>query len=289
MPIFEYLLHYLHPASMLLMLLTAAGIIIVCVSVIRLFMKDRSPAEKRSMTEQFYELIFSATTILLFVGTYFLIDFLGYGDQNPLWVQYSDFILLGFIFGSVILTSVLDKFLIPLRKIKTGTRSTMRLLGMLYMLIIFAYIKFIYQNDNYDHIIMYFLTLVIGRFVYFDASVDGFTKAISDAIRSIPLLALALGCSAAIAYVGFSSGYLLISNGVVFSLFVGHLFLLLVIFVLHWITLFVNFIEKARSSGRKNSSRELVSYGTSDGFDEESDYYYEEEDYYGEENSADYD
>ncbi len=255
MGLLGYLQHYLQPHYVLLMLITAIGCIFVCIGLIRLFTARSTPKERQGITEQFYELIFSATTILLFVGTYFLIDFLGYGDQNPFWVEYSDFILLGFIFGSIILNSFLDNFIIPLKTMKPGARSTMRLLGMLYMLIVFAYIKFIYQNDNYDNIIFYFLTLVIGRFVYFDASIEGFTEAISDALRALPLLALSLICSGVIAYVGFSTGYLLRTNGVVFNLFLGHLFLLLVIFVVHWLAMFVNFVTPGRKKTKQTKQK----------------------------------
>ncbi len=234
----DYLRHYFNPSSMLLMLAVAAAAIVICLALIHTVSRSKGEQERISITEQFYEMIFSSTTILLFVGTYFLIDFLGYGDRNPLWQNYSDFILLGFILASVALNSLLDNLLIPLKNMKPGARSTMRLIGMLYMLIVFAYIKFIYEDDNYDRIIMYFLTLVIGRFVYFDASAEGFMTAMQDAARGLPLLGLALFCSGLIAYVGFSSGYLLRSNGVVFSLFIGHLYFLVVIFIFHWISLY---------------------------------------------------
>ncbi len=254
----DYLIHYLNLRPALLMLVTAAGAVLFSVSLIRLFFRKQTPAATRAAAEQFYELIFSATTILLFTGTYFLIDFLGFGRGNPLWLNYSDFILLGFIFGSVLLTSALDHFLIPLKRIQSGARSTMRLLGMLYMLIVFAYVKFIYQNDNYDRIILYFLTLVIGRFVYFDASVEGFAQAVSDAVRAVPLLLLALLCSGLIAYTGFTTGYLLHQNGVIFNLFIGHLYLLAVIFVLHWITLFTGFLGKLKKR-KPDAEAELIS------------------------------
>ncbi len=245
----NYLQHYLHVPSMLLMFATAAAAVVLCLFLIRTVTAKKGIDERIGITEQYYEMIFSSTTILLFVGIYFLIDFLGYGDRNPIWQNYSDFILLGFILASVVLNSFLDNILIPLKNMETGARSTMRLIGMLYMLIVFAYIKFIYEDDNYDRIIMYFITLVIGRFVYFDASAEGFTKAIKDAGRGLPLLGLALACSAVIAYVGFSSGYLLRSNGVVFSLFIGHLYLLAVIFIFHWITLGVRRYRNSKKSG----------------------------------------
>ena len=100
------------------------------------------------------------------------------------------------------------------------------------MLVIFAYIKFIYNDDNYDRIILYFLTLVIGRFVYFDVSISDAAGAVKDAASNIPYLLLALGCTGVLAWYGFGTGYLLKSNSVVMSLFIAHLFMVTVIFIL---------------------------------------------------------
>ncbi len=246
MTLTDYIQHYLQPHYILLMLASAGAVVALCMFILRStavhMSRKYAPAARRhfmqtageSLIERFYELIFSATSILLFVGVYFMIDFLeivAFG--RAFWEKYNAFILLGFILTSVTINSLIDNLIIPLHHIRKGERASMRLIGMLYMLIVFAYIKFIYNDNNYDSIILYFLTLVIGRFIYFDASVESFHQAVQEAGGNLPLLALALMCTGVIAYVGFTSGYLLRSNGVVFSLFIGHLFLLLVIFVVH--------------------------------------------------------
>lgn len=202
--------------------------------------------ETNSLAERFYELTFSNTAILLFVSIYFMIDYFGAGASfRGIWETYNGIILLGFILASVLLTSFLDNFLIPLDNVRPGERASMRLMGMLYMLIIFAYIKYIYKDNNYDTIIIYFLTLVIGRFVYFDASLESFGSAMAESLRNLPLLLLTLLCTAAISLFGWGTGYLYRANGVVFNLFLAHLYLLAVIFIIHRIH---------RLRGRKHSS-----------------------------------
>ncbi len=246
MTFLAYVRHYLQPGYLLLMLSASTIVIGLCLlilrsAVIRMSHKYKPTVrrhfiqvEGESLIERFYELIFSATSILLFVGVYFMIDFFGISTvSRQFWDKYNAFILLGFILTSVMLNSLIDNLIIPLHNIRKGEQASMRLIGMLYMLIVFAYIKFIYNDNNYDSIILYFLTLVIGRFVYFDASVESFHQAMQEAAGNLPLLLLALMCSGVIAFVGFTSGYLLRSNGVVLSLFIGHLYLLLVIFVIH--------------------------------------------------------
>ncbi len=266
----EYLRHYLD-ARMVLPMLGIAVIAVICslgfihlaaralsqrkgITDRKAFMRE----ERLSLTERFYELIFSGTAIFLFVGIYFTIDFLGYGDQiGGFWERYSSFILLLFILASVIFNTVIDRIIIPLNHVKPGEIASIRLIGMLYMLIIFAYIKFIYQDDNYDAIIMYFLTLVIGRFVYFDATLQSFHEAVRDAAGNLPLLALALLCTGFLALFGFGSGYLLKSNGVVLSLFIAHLYLLLVIFVVHHTSNLIRWISRKADRSEKNRIKDL--------------------------------
>ncbi len=239
------------------MLLSAAAVIGFCLGVLYAAARHMSriyTSETRnhfvrdemiSLTERFFELIFSATSILLFVGIYFLIDYFGIGaSYRNIWNRYSSILLLGFILASIMLNGLIDNLIIPLKHVRPGERASMRLIGMLYMLLIFAYIKFIYLDDNYDNIIMYFLTLVIGRFIYFDASIENFRNAMRDAFSSLPLLALALISTGVMAYVGFSSGYLLRANGVVLSLFLAHLFLLAVIFIVHHSRLIIRAVRK---------------------------------------------
>lgn len=272
----NYTLHYLSPKGMVMMLLIAAVAVAVCMVLILLVSRSKSaaynPKDRRtfftdevlSLTDRLFELIFSATFILLFVGIYFTIEYFGISPAlQGFWNKYNGIILLVFILGSVMLNSWIDNKVIPLSHLRPGERETMRQLGMLYMLVIFLYIKFIYDDSNYDSIIMYFITLVIGRFVYFDASMDDFKDAMKDAGRSLPLLALALACSGIIAWYGFGSGYLLRPNGVVMNLFLGHLYLLVVIFIVNR----TGFLEKIllpaltgtewpdKRSSQKNSGR----------------------------------
>ena len=159
------------------------------------------------------------------------------------WEKYNGIILLIFILMSVSLNSWMDNHIIPLKYLRPGDRSAMRLIGMIYMMVIFIYIKYIYVDSNYDAIIMYFITLIIGRFIYFDASMKDFQDVMKNALDSLPLLGLALMCSALIAHFGFGSGYLLHKNGVVFNLFLGHLYLLVWIFIINRLKLLRHIIK----------------------------------------------
>ena len=79
--------------------------------------------------------------------------------------KYNGVILLFFILASVLLISLVDTHIIPMEHVRPGERATMRLLGIFYMMAIFIWIKYVYNDANYDTIIMYFVTLIIGRFI----------------------------------------------------------------------------------------------------------------------------
>ncbi len=247
MTLMGYLKHYTTWYMVLGMLLAAVCAVFICLALIVFASKGMSHRyslrtrqafvedEVHSLAERFYELIFSNISVLLFVSLYFMIDYFGVGQgYRAIWNKYNGIILLGFLMCSILLISLMDKLIVPLRNVKPGDRANMRLMGMLYMLFIFAYIKFIYDDSNYDGIIIYFLTMVIGRFVYFDASLESFGDAMKDTFRNLPILFLGLLCTVIISSFGFLSGYLLRVNGVVFNLFLAHLYLLPVIFIIHW-------------------------------------------------------
>ncbi len=197
--------------------------------------------------EMYCEMLFAATAMLFFVGLYFLIDYQYFPFPDEFyvtWEKYDDFLLLLALVFAILMIDLLDHFVVPLRNISSNAKGALRASAMLYMLIIFAYIKFIYDDDNYDAIIVYFIIMIIGRFIYFDVSIHDFTALIKGIYGAFPILAMVLGTTGIMALYGFFSGYLLWNNGVVVSLWIAHLFVILEICVL------VN-IWKLRAAGSK--------------------------------------
>ena len=79
---------------------------------------------------------------------------------------------------------------------------------------------------------MYFVSLAIGRFVYFDFTAEDFISTISKLLKNLYLLIL-MGCySGFVCWFGFHVGFLLTSNGVIVSTLLAHLFMDASIFVL---------------------------------------------------------
>jgi hypothetical protein len=247
MTIQDYLHHYFTMPDIVFFFLVSLGVVVLIHFILYaaakhtagLYVEEDVPYvlrdEMLGLMEKYYELVFSATSMLFFVGIYFLIDFNYFGlgwNEFEFWNKYSDYILLAMIVISVALISLMDRLIIPLRRLKKGEKASLRMAAMVYMTVIFFYIKFIYLDNNYDSIIAYFITLIIGRFVYFDATLEDFGSAMKDLAGTLPILGLVLLSTGLLALYGFRTGYLLRANGVVVSLFIAHLFMIIEIFVI---------------------------------------------------------
>lgn len=263
----EYLSHYIVGKEILIFLLVALLGLIVSLTFIllsaRLIAGKMSPKKRRTffynkscdLVERFFEMVFSGTSILSFLATYYLIDrFVTEGDFRIFWDKYSDMLLLILIILSCVVNTCFDRVLVPLKNISNEQKASVRMIGMLYIILIFMYIKFIYENNNYDGFIAYFLGLMVGRFAYFDSSLSDFLKSIRLAAKNLPLLLLGLSYTGFMCYIGFSSRYLLISNGVLVSTFIAHIFMVVACMIIYHTRVLKLIIRKPASSKSKSTS-----------------------------------
>lgn len=289
----EYWAHYTDVRKMLMFGALSLAFSVICVFYILMIVfvqarfVDRSERrqfyyEKAHDTiQRFYEMVFSGASILSFLAIYYLIDrFSPAGDFRDFWDRYKDMLLLFMICLSIVFNNILDRLLIPLKKISKSERGGVRLLGMVYVILIFLYIKFIYENDNYDGFIMYFLGLMIGRFIYFDASFTDGIKTLLDAMKNFPLLILGLAYTGFMAYTGFTSGYLLVGNGVLVSTFIAHVFMIAAIFIIHHSHFMYIFARKPKQAVIPDEAEEYYDLDDPDEYDE-SDYYDSDDEYEG--------
>lgn len=184
-----------------------------------------------SWVESFYEMVFSSTSVLIFLSLYYVLD-----ERIPqaayFWNKYQDILLMVFLVCSVFLTFWFDRIFVHLKVISSEQKASVRLISAFYIILILLYIKFIYNDSNYDSLIFYFIMLAIGRFVYFDSTLDYIKESFANIRRYIPLLVLMGVYSGFICWYGFASDFLLKSNGVIVSTLLAHLFMDVSIFVL---------------------------------------------------------
>ena len=158
------------------------------------------------IVESFYELVFSGTSILLFLSLYYIID-----ERLPqismYWEKYQDVVLLVFIVLSVFLTSWLDVVLVKLTHLDPEQKASVRLISVFYIVLILLYIRFIYEDTNYDGLILYFLTLTVGRFLYFDFTVKSFLETMRGVLENLPLLVIMSATPVSCAGMGSMSAF----------------------------------------------------------------------------------
>ena len=230
--------------------------------------------------EKYYELILSSSAILLFTGMYFLIDYHYLSVPSSfyaIWDEYSDFILLAALIMAIVITNIFDHILIPMKVLGDSDKASLRVAAIIYMLLVFGYIKFVYLDNNYDDIIVYFIIMIIGRFVYFDASFRDFKAVIKGFLGTLPILLLALATTALLALYGFNSGYLLKKNGVVLSLYIAHVYVIIEIIILSAVERLIRFIHEKKK--KKEETDDEYEDDQDENFEDEYDEEYYEEDY----------
>ena len=245
-----YLHHYINPKSagifLLISFLGLAAVLLIIFTTAKiqkgrltkkegdhLTGKERSKIQKKPFrfVESFYEMCFSSTSVLLFLALYYIID-ARMPQVEGFWNKYQSLILLAFMCVSVFMTNYMDIILVRLAHLNWNDKSSVRLISCLYIILILMYIRFIYEDTNYDSLIMYFVTLAVSRFIYFDFTSKDLLLTLRSAARFLPLLVLMMFYSGLMCWTGFRSGFLLTSNGVIVSTLIAHCFMDLSIFVL---------------------------------------------------------
>ncbi|WP_027217400.1 hypothetical protein [Butyrivibrio fibrisolvens] len=198
-----------------------------------------------SNVELFYEMIISGTSVMSFAVSYVVCNHIysliqtsgesgaGWMLFYNIWSDGKDFALLLLICLSCVINTILDKIVIPLKVIDRDKKATVRMLSMFYVIIILVYLNIIGDESEYSPVMMYYLGLMIGRFVYFDASFKDFVIALKNMFVSLHLLIMGLILTGVLCYIGFSAGYLLERNYYIVGIFYTHLFMLIAVFVLH--------------------------------------------------------
>ena len=155
-----YILHYFDPAnvgsfllvSLLGLILVLALVLLIAKLQIQRQLKEETEEKAKKIrrkkhqrrqyqvVESFYELVFSGTSILLFLSLYYIID-----ERLPqismYWEKYQDVVLLVFIVLSVFLTSWLDVVLVKLTHLDPEQKASVRLISVFYIVLILLYIR----------------------------------------------------------------------------------------------------------------------------------------------------
>ncbi|MBO6138057.1 MAG: hypothetical protein J6O71_05530 [Lachnospiraceae bacterium] len=276
-------------------LLIIGGAALATSSVGRNARKAAFYKRSHNFVQRFYEMIISGSSVMFFSCSYVILNHIytlaqeGAGGAGidtfvGIWESWKDFILLLLICLSCVLNTLLDRFIIPLKRIDKSEKASIRLLAMFYVILILIYLNFIGDESEYSPVMMYYLGLMVGRFVYFDASFSDFLEAIINAFKNLPLLILGMTLMGLLTNFGFKAGYLLERNYYIVGIFYTHVFMLTAIFIIHLSHILNLFIKKPAGYAEDDGAQEddPGEYARDDA-DEYGDYeeYDDEEDYYG--------
>ncbi|MBO4911079.1 MAG: hypothetical protein J5504_00005 [Butyrivibrio sp.] len=234
----------------------------------------------------FFEMMISSTSVILFACAYIICNhifelltpFKNAGKMGGMpigikwfyyqWDKNKDFLLLFLISMTCFINTVLDRIIIPLRRISKEDKASVRMLGMFYAIIVLTCFTTFgdatVSKEQYSPIMMYYFGLMIGRFVYFDASFIDFIYAILGAIKHGLLLVFALLLSGILSVIGFKLGYLIKENYYIVGLLYTDVFILGAIFIMHHLRGILLFI-------RNEDDEEYEEYDDYDDEDEEED------------------
>ncbi|MCR5627968.1 MAG: hypothetical protein K6F99_11650 [Lachnospiraceae bacterium] len=290
--------------------------IVICVLLIVLFNRIATaskPDGKRqadfyerthNRVQRFYEMMISAASVMSFACAYVIINHIysmvqggesaeGLETLVSLWENGRDFILLLLICISCLLNTLFDKLIIPLKNITKEEKATIRMLGMFYVILILLYLNVIGDESEYSPVMMYYLGLMVGRFVYFDASFSDFIDALKNCFKNLYLIIMGLALTGLLCFIGFKSGYLLERNYYIVGAFYTHIFIIAAIFILHHSHLLHLIAKKPKEfdDGELQEDPDTYEYGDYRE-DEEYDSYdedYEEDGSYTEDDGYTYD
>lgn len=204
--------------------------------------------------QRFMEMIISGTSVMMFSCSYVVInhictlvssDSAGNAPEalvllTEAWSEGKDFILLLMIIISCVVNSLLDSFLIPLRRLTREEKATMRMLGMFYVIVILIFLNTIGDESQYGPVMMYYFGLMVGRFVYFDASFRDFVYNLKNVFYNLPFLLMTLVLTGVLGLIGFKMTFFLERNYYIVGIFYTHLFMLVCVFIIYWIFRLIN-------------------------------------------------
>ncbi len=213
----------------------------------------------------FYEMMFSGMSVMSFSCAYVVLNHmysLVEGNLDSVesvflhgilvfWRDGKDFFLLLLICLSCVLNTLLDRLIVPLKFLSKDDKGSIRVLGMFYAIIILIVLNFIGDESQYSPVMMYYFGLMIGRFIYFDASFMDFIHTIKNALKNLPLLLLGLLLTGILSFFGFRLGFLLERNYYIVGTFYTTIYILIAIIILYH-TRFLNlFVKKPKPLKKK--------------------------------------
>ena len=137
------------------------------------------------ISQVIFEIIISNTSITVIMYFYFHLE------KFTLISDYFNILMLVLIAIAVLVNNIIDnKFEQDI--LSKGDKATIRLISSISIMVVFLYVKMKFETNQYDQLIICYLGLALGRFIYFDTTLSQLIKSLGDLIKYIPPLTIAL-------------------------------------------------------------------------------------------------
>lgn len=125
--------------------------------------------------------------------------------------KFFNILLLIMIVVAVIVNNIIDNKM-EQDMLTKSDKATIRLMSSLSIVIIFAYIKIKFVISQYDELIMCYIGLAMGRFIYFDTTWEQLKISFRSSIKYIISILIAMAFTYIVSFYGFKYEVITSSN-----------------------------------------------------------------------------
>lgn len=158
------------------------------------------------MMQAFFEVLISNACIIVTIYIFYWAT-----SVSVFLESYSNYLLLILIVLSVIANNIIDKK-IGQEMLSIEDKASIRLMSSLSIVLIFGFIKIKFSSSDYDELILCYVGLVLGRFVYFDSTWNQFKVSILSFFRHVIPFSVAMFFTYIVSYFGFHYGIITQTN-----------------------------------------------------------------------------
>lgn len=169
-----------------------------------------------------FEVLISNTCIVVMMWVYYWIT-----EKLYFMSKFFNILLLILIVVAVIANNIIDNKM-EQDMLTKSDKATIRLISSLSIANIFVYIKFKFETSQYDELIMCYIGLILGRFIYLDTTWEQVKISFQSFIKYIIPLVIAMAFTYIVSFYGFKYR-VITSNNILVSLACIHFCMILCI------------------------------------------------------------
>lgn len=134
----------------------------------------------------------------------------------------------------IVLAIVLNNFLDYILKqdmLKIENQANIRLISSCSVIMLFLFLKIYFKTMEYDEFLLCYIVLVLGRFIFFDSTINEFKKSLGDLKEYVIPLIIAFILTGIISWIGLYLKVITTDN-LFISLIMCHIAMLFFIYIM---------------------------------------------------------